>query len=224
MTDLDAEAPTPHRVLIVEDHVALGEALRLAVDMDAGLECTGVAGTVAEALAMVAGEHPDVVLMDVNLPDGDGIEAAGRVKDLRPEAAVIVLTAGVEAGALLRAARAGASGFLPKDTRLRAILDGVRRAASGEPVVSPTALQTLLAAARLEGAGTPPVSSRDLSSEQQRLLGHMAEGEEMTAVAARLGISSEACRRQLGAAADALGARSALEAMATAARDGLLPR
>lgn len=220
---MNAEAVGRWRVLIVEDHVALGDALRLAAEMDAGLECVGVVRTVAEALEMVARESPDVVLMDVRLPDGDGIEATGRIKDLRPATAVIVVTAGADAGALLRAARAGASGFLPKETRMAGILDGARRAASGELVVAPSALQSLLAAARHDVAPPPP-AARELSSGERQLLAGLAEGQKMAELAAGLGLTPEACRQQLKAAAEALGARSPLDALVTAARAGLLPR
>ncbi len=221
---MEAETAGRWRVLIVEDHVALGEALRLAVELDGGLSCAGVAGTVAEALAMVEEQAPDVVLMDVRLPDGDGIEAAGRVKDLRPEAAVIVLTAGADEGALLRAARAGASGFLAKETRMAGILDAVRRVASGEPVVSPSALQRLVAAARREGTGGAPTGHRELTSDEQQLLASLAEGHPPADAAAHLGLTPEACRARLAGAAAALGARSLLEAIVTAAREGFLPR
>lgn len=221
---MEAEAAGRWRVLIVEDHVPLGDALRLAVDLDGGLSCVGVAGTVAQALTLVRDHAPHVVLMDVRLPDGDGIEATGRVKDLSPETAVIVLTAGADHGALLRAARAGASGFLAKDSRMAAILDAVRLVAVGEPVVSPSALQGLLAAARHEAAGAPPTANPELSSEDRDLLAILAEGHQTAAAAARLGITPEACRTRLATAAAALGTRSPLEAIVTAAREGLLPR
>lgn len=221
---MEAEAASRWRVLIVEDHAALGEALRLAVELDGGLSCAGVAGTVAEALVMVEEHAPDVVLMDVRLPDGDGIEATGRVKDLRPETAVIVLTAGADDGALLRAARAGASGFLAKDTRMAGILDAVRRVASGEPVVSPSALQALLAAARRGRAGGAPTGTRELTVDEQQLLAVLAEGRPPAAAADRLGITPEECRERLATAAAALTARSPLEAIVTAAQEGLLTR
>ena len=209
-------------MLIVEDHAALGDALRLAVDLDTGLSCVGVTATVAGALTMVAEQAPDVVLMDVRLPDGDGIEAAGRVKDLRPETAVIVLTAGADAGAPLRAAQAGGSGFLAKDTRMAGILDAVRRAAAGEPAVAPSALQGLLAAARNQGAPEPRVAGRELSAGERDLLVLLAGGERLAAVAARLGLTEDAGRERLAAATAALRARSPLEALVIAAGRGLL--
>jgi DNA-binding NarL/FixJ family response regulator len=215
---LTGEPPERLRVLIVEDHVALGDALRLAVDL--AMECVGVAGTVAEALERAAATRPDAVLMDVRLPDGDGIEAAARLKDLRPQACVIILTAGADPGALLRAAEAGASGFLPKETRMAAILEGVRRTVAGEPVVSPSALQSLLAAARHRApseTGPPALSPAD-----RELLALLAEGQGLAAVASRLGITPEECRARTGMVAAALGARSPLQALAIAAREGLL--
>jgi DNA-binding NarL/FixJ family response regulator len=210
------------RVLIVEDHVALGEALRLAVELDARFECVGVAGSVAEALELVAKGDPDAVVMDVRLPDGDGIEAAAAVKDARPETSVVVLTAGADPGALLRAAQAGASGFLPKETRIAAILDAVGRTTHGEPAVTASALQTLLASGRHLGAagtGSPPLADGD-----RRMLALLAEGRDIGAVAAQLGATPESCRDRLRRIGAETRARSPLQILLTAAREGLLAR
>jgi DNA-binding NarL/FixJ family response regulator len=207
------------RVLIVEDHVALGDALRMAVDLDPGLESVGVATTVAEAIDLAVGQKADIVLTDVRLPDGDGIEATAAIKDLRPTAEVIVLTAGVDAGSLLRAAEAGASGFLSKDTRMINILAAARRAAAGEPVVSPSALQGLLAAGRHQSpAGT---EARQLTDDDRQLLTLLADGLDVAAIASRLGVAPETCRDQLGRITAALDARSSLQALLIAAREGL---
>ena len=90
-TAADGEAPI--RVLIVEDHAALGEALLFAFGFEVGIDAIGVAPTIATALERVAAEGPDVVLMDVRLPDGSGLDAAGRVKSARPGTAVVIMTA-----------------------------------------------------------------------------------------------------------------------------------
>jgi len=219
---LTAEPPDPLRVLIVEDHLALGNALRLAVDLQSGMECIGVAGTVADALALAADSHPDGVLMDVRLPDGDGIGATARLKDLWPSVCVIVLTAGADVGTLLRAAEAGAAGFFPKESRMAVILDGLRRAVAGEPVVAPSALQGLLAAARHQGPLETSRPGRELAPEERELLVLLAAGEDATAIASRQGTTLEACRARIATLAEGLGARSALEALVVAARRGLL--
>ena len=209
------------RVLIVEDHVALGDALRMAVDLDPGLESVGVATTVAEAIDLAVKQEADIVLTDVRLPDGDGIDATAAIKDLRPATEIIVLTAGIDTGSLLRAAEAGASGFLSKDTRMATILAGAHRAAAGEPVVSPSALQGLLAASRHQspptGAATPA-----LNDDDRQLLTLLAEGLDVAAIASRLGVAAETCREQLGRITAAFDARSSLQALLIAAREGFV--
>ncbi|MGH8973546.1 MAG: response regulator [Acidimicrobiia bacterium] len=210
------------RVLIVEDHVALGDALRLAVDLDPGLRSVGVATTVAEALDLAVEGEADIVLTDVRLPDGDGIEATATLKELRPATRVIVLTAGVDAGALLRAAEAGASGFLSKDSRMAVILDAARRVAAGEPVLSPSALQGLLAAGRHQGPAGVGAGGEDITDDDRQLLVLMAEGLNLTSISSRLGTTHEDLRQQLEGITAALGARSPLQTLLIAAREGLL--
>lgn len=208
------------RVLIVEDHVALGEALRMAVDLDPGLESVGVATTVALAVDLAVKQEADIVLTDVRLPDGDGIDATAAIKDLRPATEIIVLTAGMDTGSLLRAAEAGASGFLSKDNRMATILAGAHRAAAGEPVVSPSALQGLLAAGRHQ---SPPTGAAPaLDDDDRLLLTLLADGLDVAAIASRLGVATETCREQLGRITAALDARSSLQALLFAAREGFV--
>ena len=95
------------KVLVVEDHAALGEALLFAFSFEPDIEVVGLAPTVAAAIEMVAASRPDVVLMDVRLPDGNGIDATPRVLELHPSAAVVVLTAHADPLFALRAAEAG---------------------------------------------------------------------------------------------------------------------
>ena len=180
-----------------------------------------MAATVAEALELAVKGEPHAVLMDIRLPDGDGIEATGAIKDLRPATNVIVLTAGADPGALLRAADAGASGFLPKETRMAAILDAARRSTQGELAVAPSALQGLLAAGRRQapaGSGLPGT----LAEDGRRVLALMAEGMDLDAVAAELGATPDDCREAVRRAAAAVGARSPLQALLIATREGLL--
>src|SRR4029079_17142400 len=114
------------RVLIVDDHLAFAEAVALAVDAQADLECVGVSQTVDEALRLAADRAPDVVLMDVYLPEVDGIEGTRRMKSLRPETHVLALTGHTELDILTKAATAGASGLLPKESSLRESIDAIR--------------------------------------------------------------------------------------------------
>ena len=181
------------RVLVVEDHAALGEALLFAFSFEAGVEVVGLAPTVAAAVEMVASSRPDVVLMDVRLPDGNGIEATSRVLEVHPGAAVVVLTAHADPLFALRAADAGAAGFVPKDVRIARIVAAVRAVRAGEVAVEPTVLRSLLA----QGVGS--------------------EG-----IAGKLGLDAGDVEPRVAATLEGLGARSRLEALVLAARRGLL--
>lgn len=116
----------PRRVLCVEDERCFADAFRLAIDVQPDLTCVGVAGTVAEGVAAVVKLRPDVIVVDVLLPDGSGIEVARRAKGLG-DVLVIVLTGHADAGNLVAAADAGADGFLPKNASLDDVLAAVRR-------------------------------------------------------------------------------------------------
>src|SRR5438093_454417 len=164
------------RVLVVEDHAPLAEALAFAFGFEADIEVVGVAPTVSRALELVAASEPDVVLMDVRLPDGSGIEATPRVLELRPGTLVIVLTAHTDPTYALRAAEAGAAGFAPKDGSIAKVVACVRQAADGEPAIDATMLRSLLTRAIPEGAGRSgeggPVP--ELSPPEQRVVELMA--------------------------------------------------
>src|SRR5688500_2405800 len=138
------EGSSVARVLVVEDHAALAEALKFAFSFEDDIEVVGIAPTVAATLELTATARPDVILMDVNLPDGNGIEATSRVLEVHPGAAVIVLTAHADTVFAMRAAQAGASGFVPKDVRIAKILAAVRAVMAGDPAVDPTVLRSLL--------------------------------------------------------------------------------
>jgi DNA-binding NarL/FixJ family response regulator len=216
------EETAPIRVLVVEDHAALAETLRMAIDLEPGLECVGLAPTVTRALELAVELAPEVVLMDVRLPDGGGVEATARLKGLRPETSVIVLTAMADPEYLLQAAEAGASGFLRKESRISEILRAVRRVRAGEPALPPEALRALVVEASREG---PPsvAPAPHLTAPERAVLDLLGEGLGPEAIADRLEITLPAARDRVGRVAARLGARSELEAIVIAARARLLP-
>jgi DNA-binding NarL/FixJ family response regulator len=207
------------RVLVVEDHAALGEALLFAFGFEEGIEVVGLAPTVAAAVETVAASRPDVVLMDVRLPDGNGIEATSRVLEVHPGAAVVVLTAHADPVFALRAAEAGAAGFIPKDVRIAKIVGAVRAVRAGEVAVDPTLLRSLLAQAAAEGAGS---AGDVLPPEQTAVLELLAQGLGSDGIAAKLGLDGAEVEPRVGAILETLGARSRLEAIVVAARRRLL--
>ncbi len=209
---------------MVEDSATLAEALVFALGFEEGIEPLGVASTITRALEMVAAEQPDVVLMDVHLPDGNGLDAAAQVVALRPGTPVIIMTAHADQLVALRAAEAGATGFLLKDVRIARIAAGIRQAAAGALAVDPPVLEQLLAQAGVSGPDTPSAgaSGPALSSLERDVVGLLAEGLDTPAIAARLGLETSDIQTTAADARSRLGARSNLEAVVRAARAGLL--
>jgi len=204
------------RLLVVEDSATLGEALLFAFGFEEGIEPLGVAPTIGRALEMVAAEQPDVVLMDVRLPDGSGVEAVSRVMELRPGTPVIVMTAHADHLIALEAADAGAAGFLLKDVRIAKIVAGVRRAAAEAVAVDPAVLEAMLARAQTGGP-----AELDLSRSECEVMSLLAEGLDRGAIATRLGVGEEAVAALTATLRERLAARSNLEAVVKAARAGL---
>jgi len=200
----------------------LGEALLFAFSFEEGIEMVGLAATVSAALEMVTATSPDVVLMDVRLPDGDGIDATARVMALRPETAVIVLTAHADPVFALRAAEAGAAGFMPKDVRIAKVVAAVRATMAGEPAVEPTVLRSLLAQAAADGWAETSAPLPDLPPAAVPALELLAKGLGTEEIADALGVPVDEAGGIVDSAMARLGARSRLEAIVIAARRGLL--
>ena len=207
----------PVRLLIVEDSPALAEAFLFAFSFEAGIEAIGVAPTISLALEMVASAQPDVVLMDVRLPDGSGVEAVPRVVELRPGTAVIVMTAHADNLIALEAAEAGAAGFILKDVRIAKVVAHVRRAVTECLAVEPAVLEAILAQARTGGP-----SDVELSRSERDVVSLLAEGLDRAGIAARLGLAESEVTGIAASLREHLGARSNLEAVMRAARAGLL--
>src|SRR5438105_1518503 len=131
-------------VLNVDDQVAFAEAVAIAVDAQADLECVGATPNVEEALRLTEDHAPDLVLMDVYLPGVDGIEGTRRIKARSPETRVLILTGYTELDILTQAATAGASGFLPKESSLQEVIDAIRVPLDDKIVVESSTLAALI--------------------------------------------------------------------------------
>ncbi len=211
------------RLLVVEDSSTLAEALLFAFSFEDGIEAVGVAPTIQQALEMVVLTEPDVVLMDVRLPDGSGIDATAQVMALRPRTAVIIATAHGDHLLALPAADAGAAGFLLKDVRIGKIVDGVRRVINGGVALDREVLRSLVAVATEERASTSTdEQGASLSAFENDVLGLLAEGLDGQAIAERLAVSEAEVAGGLAGVRLRLGARSNLEAVVRAARAGFL--
>lgn len=178
-------------VLIADDHAVLREGLaRLIGGLD-DLELVGTAADGLEAVALVQQLGPDVVLMDLDMPRLDGIEATRRIGIERPGTAVLVLTAFSDRRRILGALEAGACGYLLKDATSNEVAEGIRAAARGESPLDPRAASTVLA------ARTEPDPLAGLSAREQEVLGLLVEGLPNKLIALRLQISEKTVKSHL---------------------------
>jgi DNA-binding NarL/FixJ family response regulator len=212
-------AGTRVRVLIVEDHEVLSSSLAMVLDAEPDLQTVGRAGTLAEARRAVVATEPDVVLLDHQLPDGDGVASIDELRALREGIAFVVLTASTSDSVLVAAVQAGASGFVSKTRGVSEVTTAVRAAAAGEAVISPEMLMRLLP--RFRGAATEPTLR--LTDREQEVLTLLADGLSNAAIGQRLVVSVHTVRNHVANLANKLGAHSRLEVLSIAMRKGLLP-
>ena len=182
MTESSGGTPVV-RVVVVDDDPLVRAGLRMILGADPTIAVVAEAGDGAAAVAVVAREAPDVVLMDIRMPGTDGLIATQRLRDRGERARVIVLTTFDADEMVLTALRCGAAGFLLKDTPPAELVRAVRRAAAGEPTLSPSVTAQLIASVT-----TPPDDGRRRTA-QQRLAG-LTGREREVAIAIGRGLSN----------------------------------
>ena len=205
------------RVMVVDDHATFAELLTNALDREPDLQSVGRASTAAEGVAMFRELRPELVLMDLQLPDSTGFDATRQIMEIDPFARVIVLTAHAEPEFAGDALVAGACGFLAKDGTLADMLEAVRTAGPGHVAVDPELMVHLIAQ-----AVAPPATTVRLSDRQLDVLALLARGEDVQQIARKLGISLSTCRSYVQTILTKLKAHSQLEAVVIAAQLGLV--
>ncbi|HYR94313.1 MAG TPA: response regulator transcription factor [Methylomirabilota bacterium] len=209
---------TALRVLVVDDELLFAELMRVALSRADDIEVVGVVHAVGEALAEAPRLAPAVVLCDYHLPDGTGADVARSLRRTLPDVSVLVLTGDPSPSVLADVARSGAVGHLTKARGLDEVVAAVRQAAGGEILFTPSELQRLLLTEPpAERTLDEPLTAREL--EVLRLL---AGGTSTAASSVQLGISPATLRAHVQAILRKLGAHSRLEAVAEAARMGLI--
>jgi DNA-binding NarL/FixJ family response regulator len=202
------------KVLLVDDHPVVRVGLRGMLATEDDLEVVAEAGGAAEAVAAVRLHAPDVVLMDLRMPDGDGVEATARVLAQRPATRVVVLTTHETDSDILRAVEAGAAGYLLKDASRQDLAQAIRAAARGETVLAPSV------AAKLVSRMRSPV---DLSLREIEVLRLVARGSTNAEIGRELFISEATVKTHLLRTFGKLGVSDRTAAVTAALRRGILP-
>jgi DNA-binding NarL/FixJ family response regulator len=203
------------RVMLVDDHQLVRQAVGRAVDFEPDLDVVAHAGTVAEGLALMQLERPDVLVVDVTLPDGNGLDLVRTARDMMPDAGIVVLTMHADDDTLLRALEAGASALVLKSATLDSVVDAVRRAAVSPEVFSAAGLAAALR--RRDNAEQPRLTPRE--SEVLTLL---KDGLSVAQVAGRLYMSESTVKTHVAKIYDKLGATNRAQALMAAIRQGLV--
>ena len=216
----------PIRILIADDHQVVRDGLRLILEGEEGFAVVGEAGDGVEAIRLAAELQPQVVLMDLRMPKMDGLEAMERLRSDWPSMAVVILTTYNEDGLLLRGLRAGARGYLLKDTNRQTLFDTLRAAARGEALLLPEVISRALgrpAPASSEAGHSARGGEGPLTDREVQVLAGVAQGERSKEIAARLGITERTIKAHLASIYNKLGVDSRAAAVAVATQRGLLP-
>ena len=200
-------------VLVAEDHTVMRGGLVELLSVADDLEVVGTAVDGAEAIELAEELRPDVVLMDISMPDVDGIRATGSILEARSETRVVMLTAFSDRDRVVAALDAGAIGYLLKDSEPQEVLEAVRAAARGDAPLAPRAARELLAARSEE-------QRADLSKREREVLALVAEGLPNKLIARRLEISEKTVKTHLTSVFQRIGVSDRTQAALWAQRQG----
>jgi DNA-binding NarL/FixJ family response regulator len=213
-----------HRILLVEDHASFRQTLAFVFDREPEFEVVAQAGSLAEACKVMDGLKVDLGVIDLALPDGEGIELIKDLREANPNFAALVLTASLDRAEHARAVESGAAGILHKSAGVDEILDATRRLGEGETLLSQEELIALL---RLAGQSREEEREARASIEQitlreREVLQALGEGLSNKEIAAKLHVSVDTERTHMMNILNKLGVHSRLQALLFAARHGLI--
>ena len=187
----DAPPASKLRLLVVDDHEVVRQGLVALLDRREGFEVVAEAGTVAEALAMAHRYQPDIVIMDVRLPDGSGVEACREIRADLPATKVVILTSYPDEEAVLSAIVAGASGYLLKQVRARDLVAALEAVGRGESLLDPAVTEKVLDRVRRIASGAYADELSQLTSQEQKILLLVAEGKTNKEIAGDVFLSDK---------------------------------
>jgi len=208
------------KVLIVDDHNLVREGLKAVFDQGNEVEVVGEAGSGEEALEMVDKVKPDVVLMDISMPGMNGIQATKLIREKCPDAKVVMLTMLDQEGYVYEAVKAGATGYMLKNTSSDDLVNAIQTVAEGKALLHPDATAQLLK----EFVTLADNKAKDygLSNREMEVLQHLSEGNTNKEIAKALWISEQTVKTHVAHIFDKLGTSDRTETVATALRSGLV--
>ena len=211
------------KMLLVDDHAVVRSGLRMLLENEADVEIVGEAATGSEAVALVAQLKPDMVIMDIGLPDISGIEATLQIKQASPQVAVVALTIHEDEEYFFKMLQAGANGYVPKRAAPEELLTAIRTAAAGGVYLYPS-LAKLLVRDYLSGArDTAKKDALDeLTDREQEVLAHLADGADTQSIAGALNISPKTVARHRDNIMNKLNLHSRAELVKYAIRKGII--
>ncbi len=191
-------APAALRIVVADDQASVREGLVVLLDLLPDIDVVGSAADGEQALAAVAREHPDAILLDLHMPVLDGIETTRRLTEQHPDVAVVVLTTFADDSSILSALQAGARSYLTKDADRAEIAQALRSAATGLAVLDPAVQATLLAAAASGSGKAPPRDLPDgLTQREAEILCLIARGKTNPDIAAELYLSAHTVKSHI---------------------------
>jgi len=209
---------TPWTVLVVDDHEVVREGIASALDRRDNFQVVAQAGTVGEAITAAARFQPDLVVMDVRLPDGSGVEACRDIRADRPATRVVMLTSYPDEEAVLSAIVAGASGYLLKETRLRDLVKALETVGDGGSLLDPAVTGKVLDRVRRMANEDDDDELARLTSQERRILLLVAEGKTNREIAAEVFLSDKTVKNYVSSILSKLDLQRRTQAAAWMAR------
>lgn len=202
----------PIKVMLVDDHEIVRMGLRTILERKKVL-VVGEAGSVAEAVSVAHEQQPDVIVMDIRLPDGSGVDATREIRSERPETKVIMLTSYADDEAIYGSIMAGASGYLLKQTRGQNLAEAIERVAKGESLLDPAVTDKVLERMRSLAKGETDELA-PLSAQERKILALIAEGKTNREIAAEVYLSDKTVKNYVSSILSKLNLRRRSEAAA----------